>query len=220
MSDQILPVDLVWITPDAEQLLVHMARVSNPAGQQKNVAPERLLQYLKDHKHWSPFEMVSACFEINTTRDIAHQIIRHRSFSFQEFSQRYAATSALSDVPAKEARMQDTTNRQHSIETDSTSLHVWWERQQKRVLRTAQRAYQDALKLGIAKECARVVLPEGLTATRLYMTGTIRSWLHYLDQRCDIATQKEHRQIALAIEEQLRMVMPVTFNRRRKRQTK
>jgi thymidylate synthase (FAD) len=210
-------VKLVWITPDAEKLLVHMARVSNPRGQEKGLTSSKLLQYLKKNKHWSPFEMVHACVEVDTTRDIAHQILRHRSYSFQEFSQRYASTDALPEVTLKEARLQDATNRQHSIETDDEELQAWWRKTQREVIRYTQKRYKEALRRGLAKECARVVLPEGLTPTRMYMVGSVRSWIHYLDQRCVSATQKEHRLIAQQIEEILRQNMPVTFPRKRRR---
>lgn len=217
MSQTIAPVQLIWITPDAEKLLVHMARVSNPEGQNKNQTPARLLRYLRKHKHWSPFEMVHVCIEVDTTRDIAHQILRHRSYSFQEFSQRYASTEALPEIALKEARLQDVTNRQHSVETTDKTLQAWWNKTQREVIRYTQKRYKEALKRGLAKECARVVLPEGLTPTRMYMVGSVRSWIHYLDQRCVSATQKEHRLIAKAIEEILRQFMPVTFPRKKRR---
>lgn len=210
-------VSLVWITPDAEKLLVHMARVSNPEGQHKNQTSSKLLRYLRKHKHWSPFEMVHACIEVNTTRDIAHQILRHRSYSFQEFSQRYASTEALPEITLKEARLQDVTNRQHSIATADTTLQAWWNKTQQEVIDFTQTRYREALARGLAKECARVVLPEGLTPTRMYMVGSVRSWIHYFDQRCLTATQKEHRLIAKAIEDLLRQFMPVTFRRKKRR---
>lgn len=215
MTLAVPPVSLVWITPDAEKLLVHMARVSNPKGQEKGQSPKKLLRYLKRNKHWSPFDMVDACFEINTTRDIAHQILRHLSFKYQEFSQRYASTDALPPAPFRECRLQDTTNRQHSIETDDPALAAWWLGAQKRVLRVQQREYREALKRGIAKEVARALLAEGLTSTRMYMKGSIRSWTHYFDVRTVDATQKEHRLIAKSIRELLSQEMPVTFPRRR-----
>lgn len=211
------PVSLVWITPDAEKLLMHMARVSNPRGQEKGQTSAKLLRYLRKNKHWSPFEMVHACVEVNTTRDIAHQILRHRSYSFQEFSQRYASTEALPEIELKEARLQDTTNRQHSIEVDDPKLQTEWNKRQRATIRYCNKQYQWALKNGLAKECARVVLPEGLTPTRMYMVGSVRSWIHYLDQRCVSATQKEHRVIAQAIEDLLRQFMPVTFRRKKRR---
>lgn len=210
-------VKLVWITPDAEKLLMHMARVSNPRGQDKGQTSQKLLRYLKRNKHWSPFEMVHACIEVNTTRDIAHQILRHRSYSFQEFSQRYASTEVLPEVTLKEARLQDVTNRQHSVETPDKTLQAWWHKTQREVIRYTQKRYREALKRGLAKECARVVLPEGLTPTRMYMVGSVRSWIHYLDQRGATATQKEHRIIAQEIETILHDLMPATFPRRRRR---
>lgn len=191
-----MTVKLIWITPDAEKLIVEMARVSNPTSASKGANPERLIRYLKDHQHWSPFEMASACFEIDTTRDIARQILRHRSFSFQEFSQRYASPEVLPEVDPRECRMQDTKNRQSSLACDSTNIGYEWSLRQLDVIGLAERHYQWALKAGIAKEVARAVLPEGLTPSRMYMAGTFRSWLHYCDLRCDDSTQKEHRMIA------------------------
>jgi thymidylate synthase (FAD) len=175
-----------------------MARVSNPANQNNEKTSEKLVKYLIKHKHWSPFEMASITLEINTTRDIAHQIVRHRSFAFQEFSQRYAAPADLDEYPweLRETRMQDESNRQNSVETEDTLLNQHWIQQQKRVIDTARNAYQWAIELGIAKEQARAVLPEGLTRTRLYMHGTVRSWVHYVDVRTTPGTQKEHMDIA------------------------
>jgi thymidylate synthase (FAD) len=173
-----------------------MARVSNPANETNTTTAPRLLKYLVKHKHWSPFEMVSACVEIETTRDIAHQIVRHRSFSFQEFSQRYAEAT---NFEIRETRLQDLSNRQSSLLNEDRELDKMWEEKQQGVIKAATEAYQWALSNGIAKEVARAVLPEGNTYTRLYMTGTLRSWLHYLDLRMDYATQKEHRDVAVAI---------------------
>ena len=169
-----------------------MARVSNPTGQTAT-AYAGLLKYLITEKHWSPFEMVNVCMEIETTRDIARQILRHRSFSFQEFSQRYAKAQ---EFKYSEARLQDTKNRQNSLETDDRQLQYWWEGAQRRVQGEAHFMYESALAKGIAKEQARKLLPEGLTMSKMYMNGTLRSWLHYIDIRCDKATQKEHRQVA------------------------
>jgi thymidylate synthase (FAD) len=177
----------------AEQLVAYCARVSNPANQD-NQDSARLLKYLVRNKHWSPFEMVHVVLEINTTRDIARQILRHRSFSFQEFSQRYAAVVDMS--PPKEARLQDTKNRQNSVETDDIHTQKWWEEEQARLIERITGIYQEALKQGIAKEVARVVLPEGLTMSRLYMSGSLRSWIHYCELRMGNGTQKEHREIA------------------------
>jgi thymidylate synthase (FAD) len=188
-----------------------MARVSNPISQASAQNPERLIAYLIRHKHWSPFEMAHACVEIETTRDIGRQILRHRSFCFQEFSQRYATTDALERSALRDARMQDPTNRQSSLETDDATLKDWWAGAQDVVLRMAHTAYGEALERGLAKEVARAILPEGLTPTRLYMVGSIRSWLHYIAVRTDDATQREHRDVALAIQDILPKEMPVTF---------
>ena len=186
-------VRLVWATPNGEALIAEMARVSNPDNKNNTATAPKLIKYLIDNKHWSPFEMVNVCMEIVTTRDIARQILRHRSFSFQEFSQRYAvATSFIS----AEARMQDEKNRQNSLETTDVALQGWWTDIQDRMIRESTLLYQLALDRGIAKETARKVLPEGLTESTMYMNGTLRSWLHYIDIRCDKATQKEHRAVA------------------------
>ena len=187
-------VKLVWVTPDAEALVAKMARVSNPANQDNPETAPKLLKYLINNKHWSPFEMVNVCMEIETTRDIARQILRHRSFSFQEFSQRYAVSEGF--IQDSQARMQDTKNRQNSLYTDDISIQNWFEGAQRRLVTEAKFLYASALDKGIAKECARVLLPEGLTVSRMYMNGTLRSWLHYIDIRCDKATQKEHRDVA------------------------
>jgi thymidylate synthase (FAD) len=186
-------VKLVWVTPDAEEKVAYMARVSNPGNQDNKETAPRLLRYLMKHKHWSPFEMVNVCMEIECTRDIARQIIRHRSFSFQEFSQRYA--EAL-DMECSEARLQDEKNRQNSIPTQDKELQRWWDDMQRSLIAQARGVYGAALNNGIAKEVARKVLPEGLTYSRMYMNGTLRSWMHYVDIRCDEATQKEHREVA------------------------
>lgn len=185
---------------DGKNLLEQVAfaaRVSNPANQNNNETSEKLVRYLIKNQHWSPLEMVSICLEIETTRDIARQILRHRSFSFQEFSQRYADASQLG-FEMKEARMQDLKNRQNSIATDNLALQAWWEERQKRVLNESKEAYQWALDNGIAKEQARAVLPEGMTGSRLYMNGTLRSWVHYIQLRSANGTQKEHQDVALA----------------------
>ena len=177
----------------AEGLIAYCARVSNPANQD-NPDSERLLKYLVKNKHWSPFEMVHVIMEINTTRDIARQILRHRSFSFQEFSQRYAAVAEMSEP--REARLQDQKNRQNSIETDDRDLSIDWDGIQFNLIRESQKAYDWAIKSGIAKEVARSVLPEGLTMSRMYMSGSLRSWIHYCELRMANGTQKEHRLIA------------------------
>ena len=187
-------VSLVWVTPAAEQKIAYMARVSNPANQDNPDTAAKLLKYLIKNKHWSPFEMVNVCMEIETTRDIARQILRHRSFSFQEFSQRYAVSEGF--IQDSQARLQDNKNRQNSLYTDDISLQNWFEGAQRRLVNEAKFLYTAALDKGIAKECARVFLPEGLTMSRMYMNGTLRSWLHYIDIRCDLATQKEHRDVA------------------------
>lgn len=174
-----------------------MARVSNPSNQHNTETSEKLVKYLIKHAHWSPFEMCSITLEINTTRDIAHQIVRHRSFAFQEFSQRYADPAAMGyPFEIRETRLQDEKNRQNSVETDDILLNQHWIQQQKRVTDIANYAYKWAIENGIAKEQARTVLPEGLTKTRLYMAGTLRSWIHYIDVRSTPGTQKEHMEIA------------------------
>jgi thymidylate synthase (FAD) len=188
---------------DAQELIAYCARVSNPANQFNTETAEKLIRYLVKHQHWSPLEMVSACLEITTTRDIARQILRHRSFSFQEFSQRYAdPTAELDDAfVLRECRLQDTKNRQNSIEVpmdspENRNLAFEWERAQKRVLHAVKDSYRWAIENGIAKEQARAVLPEGLTVSRMYMNGTLRSWVHFIQLRSGNGTQKEHMQIA------------------------
>lgn len=198
-------VNTIWKTPDAEYLLAFIARVSNPSNQNNSETAHNLIKYLLKHKHWSPFEMVSVCMEIKTTRDIARQILRHRSFSFQEFSQRYAVSD---EFITSEPRLQDTKNRQNSIPVEDRELQKWWEEQQTAVLVEAKKAYAEALKNGIAKEVARKVLPEGLTMSTLYMAGTLRSWLHYVDIRCGPETQKEHRQVAQLCKDELTKLFP------------
>lgn len=201
-------VALQWATPDTDKQIMFMARVSNPANQ--NSENSRLLHYCMEHGHVSPFEMASACLEINTTRDIGRQILRHRSFSFQEFSQRYADVNALPDWELRECRMQDTKNRQNSLECDDANLTCRWHAMQDAVARAALEAYECAIDAGIAKEQARALLPEGLTPSRLYMAGTMRSWIFYLKQRLDPSTQKEHRLIAEQVLSVLRTVAPIT----------
>lgn len=187
-------VKVVWATPNAEEAVAYCARVSNPENQNAQETAPKLLKYLIKHKHWSPFEMANVCMEIETTRDIARQILRHRSFSFQEFSQRYAAVQGFA---YSEVRLQDEKNRQNSLELDESSeLHHWWYQAQKRIRDDAELVYDMALSKGIAKEQARKLLPEGMTMSKMYMNGTLRSWLHYVDIRCDKSTQKEHREIA------------------------
>lgn len=177
-----------------ESFIAYVARVSNPANQNNVETSERLLKYLVKNKHWSPFEMVHVVMEINTTRDIARQILRHRSFSFQEFSQRYAEVTEMSEP--REVRLQDHKNRQNSIETDNEKLTEVWEAYQRNVIRYARSTYDWAIENGIAKEVARSILPEGLTMSRMYMSGSLRSWIHYCELRMGNGTQKEHREIA------------------------
>jgi len=182
---------------DVQELIAFCARVSNPTAQINTETSEKLIRYLIKHQHWSPLEMVSACLEIKTTRDIAHQIVRHRSFSFQEFSQRYADPDLQGELfEYSEARLQDTKNRQNSIEVDDAVLQANWNRRQKAVADIAKETYDWAIGNGIAKEQARKVLPEGITTTTLYMNGTLRSWFHYIELRGANGTQKEHMEIA------------------------
>lgn len=196
---------------DVQELVAYCARVSNPANQFNTETSEKLIKYLIKHAHWSPLEMANACLEIDTTRDIAHQIVRHRSFSFQEFSQRYANVGELGDMfTIREARLQDTKNRQNSIEVNDAALQAWWDAQQKFMIENAKRIYEQALEKGIAKEQARAVLPEGLTRTRVYMNGTIRSWIHYIQLRAGNGTQKEHMDIALACAKVIAEIFPLT----------
>jgi thymidylate synthase (FAD) len=200
---------LIWATPNIDGQLAYIARVSNPDGQDKPVAG--LLRYMVKHGHWSPFEMASVCIEINTTRDIARQILRHKSFGFQELSQRYQDVTKF-DLPIlRECRRQDNANRQNSFETRDTELVEWWEDAQHHVREKAFALYREALALGIAKEQARALLPEGLTPSRMYVSGTMRSWMTYLKQRLDLTTQKEHRIIAQQCSEILENVAPQTM---------
>ena len=205
-----LPADSDLRLDTAQDLISYCARVSNPANQINTETSERLIKYLITHKHWSPLEMVSACLEINTTRDIAHQIVRHRSFSFQEFSQRYAEPKDMGDqFVIREARLQDTKNRQNSVETTDVELASEWRQLQEDMIAHATRVYEWAIDHGIAKEQARVVLPEGLTKTRLYMNGTLRSWVHYIELRGANGTQKEHMEIAHACAEVIAKIFPL-----------
>ena len=190
-----------------QDLVAYCARVSNPANQSNTETNEKLIKYLIKNNHWSPLEMVSICLEIETTRDIARQILRHRSFSFQEFSQRYAVADL--GFECKEARLQDKKNRQNSVETDNQELSTQWEEQQKGVSEAAEKAYKWALENGIAKEQARSVLPEGMTVSRMYMNGTLRSWVHYIQLRSGNGTQKEHQQIAIACAEAIAPLFPM-----------
>jgi thymidylate synthase (FAD) len=200
---------LIWATPDADKHIGYCARVSNP-GNQDNPNVAGLLSYCAKNAHWSVFEMASACIEVSTTRDIARQLLRHRSFSFQEFSQRYADATQLGEFAIRECRMQDNKNRQNSLATDDFDLTVWWAAAQARMVGEAEYLYSEALKRGIAKEQARALLPEGLTPSKLYVNGTIRSWITFLQARLDVATQKEHRLVAQDVLVVLRDVAPVT----------
>jgi len=195
---------------DVQELIAYCARVSNPGNQLSLATSEKLIKYLIKHQHWSPLEMVSACLEIETTRDIARQILRHRSFSFQEFSQRYADPTKELSFVLRDARLQDEKNRQNSIETDNLALKAWWEERQKRVIEESKNAYEWAIAHGIAKEQARAVLPEGLTVSRLYMNGTLRSWIHYIQLRSANGTQKEHIEIAKACAQVITEILPLT----------
>ena len=199
---------------DAQELIAYCARVSNPSNQLNTDTSEKLIRYLVRHQHWSPLEMVSACMEITTTRDIARQILRHRSFSFQEFSQRYADPTKDLEFVLREARLQDTKNRQNSIEVvadnpEARNLISGWERAQTRVKLAAIEAYDWAIKNGIAKEQARAVLPEGMMSSRLYMNGTLRSWIHFIILRSSNGTQKEHQEVARACAEAITAIFPM-----------
>ena len=194
---------------DVQELVAFCARVSNPSNQFNTETSEKLIKYLIKHQHWSPLEMVSACLEIETTRDIARQILRHRSFSFQEFSQRYADPTKDLSFVLREARLQDTKNRQNSVENTNLALAAWWEERQKRVIKEAEEAYAWAIDNGIAKEQARAVLPEGLTVSRLYMNGTLRSWIHFIELRSANGTQKEHQEVARQCAKVIAEVFPL-----------
>ena len=194
---------------DAQELIAFCARVSNPSNQFNNETSEKLIRYLVRHQHWSPLEMVSACMEITTTRDIARQILRHRSFSFQEFSQRYADPTTDLEFVTRSGRLQDPKNRQNSIEHDDQLLENEWYRAQQRVIYAAQREYEWAIKNGIAKEQARAVLPEGLIQSRLYMNGTLRSWIHFIELRSANGTQLEHQEVAIACARAIAAIFPM-----------
>ncbi len=194
---------------DAQELVAYCARVSNPSNQLNTDTSEKLIKYLVKHQHWSPLEMVSACIEITTTRDIARQILRHRSFSFQEFSQRYADPTKDLDFVLREARLQDTKNRQNSIATDDEDLALWWDEAQQEVISLVRKHYARAIERGIAKEQARAILPEGNTVSRLYMNGTLRSWIHFIELRSANGTQKEHQEVALACARVIAEIFPM-----------
>jgi thymidylate synthase (FAD) len=204
-SDEMFEEGLV----DVQELVAFCARVSNPSNQFNTETSEKLIKYLIKHQHWSPLEMVSACLEIETTRDIARQILRHRSFSFQEFSQRYADPTKDLSFVLREARLQDTKNRQNSVETDDEYLQKRWEEQQDRVISICKNVYKWAIANGIAKEQARAVLPEGLTVSRLYMNGTLRSWIHFIELRSANGTQKEHQEVARQCAKVIAEVFPL-----------
>jgi len=197
---------------DPTELVAFCARVSNPSNQTNMDTTDKLVAYLIKHKHWSPFEMANVTLEIETTRDIARQILRHRSFTFQEFSQRYADPVKELYFEMREPRLQDTKNRQNSISVDDEQLFINWALQQQDVIKAANTAYQWAIDNGIAKEVARAVLPEGLTMSRMYVNGTIRSWIHYIETRTHISTQKEHREVAMACAKALAEIFPLINN--------
>jgi thymidylate synthase (FAD) len=197
---------------DAQDLIAYCARVSNPSNQFNTETSERLIQYLIQHQHWSPLEMVSACIEITTTRDIARQILRHRSFSFQEFSQRYADPTQDLSFVLRAARLQDTRNRQNSIESSDEDLALWWDSAQQEVIDLSRKHYARAIELGIAKEQARAILPEGNTVSRLYMNGTLRSWIHFIQLRSANGTQREHQQVAVACAQVIAQIFPMATN--------
>ena len=201
--DNIIGVD------DAQELIAYCARVSNPSNQNNKDTSEKLIKYLIKHQHWSPLEMVSACIEIETTRDIARQILRHRSFSFQEFSQRYADPVKELDFIRRGARLQDPKNRQNSIDAASINVQDMWDMKQQEVIKLCKEVYKWAIDEGIAKEQARAVLPEGMTVSRMYMNGTLRSWVHYIDLRSANGTQKEHQDIAIACAREITKIFPI-----------
>lgn len=194
---------------DVQDLIAFCARVSNPSNQFNSGTSEKLIKYLIKHQHWSPLEMVSACMEITTTRDIARQILRHRSFSFQEFSQRYADPTQDLDFVVREARLQDQKNRQNSVEVDDPELQSWWDAEQKFIIENVKRIYSQAIEKGIAKEQARAILPEGNTVSRMYMNGTLRSWIHFIELRSGNGTQKEHREVALECAKVISEIFPM-----------
>ena len=195
---------------DVQDLIAFCARVSNPSNQMNSETSEKLLKYLAKHKHWSPFEMASACLEVECTRDIARQFLRHRSFSFQEFSQRYADPIEDLEFVTREARLQDVKNRQNSVDVEDKELQHAWRMKQQMIIHEAKMAYKWAIENGIAKEQARAVLPEGLTMSRLYVNGTLRSWIHYIELRSGNGTQKEHMQLARAIANCVSIIFPLT----------
>lgn len=212
-----------YTTPSAElvaegltlphELIAYCARISNPNNQMNHATADKLVNYLLKHKHFSPLEMVDLTIEITTTRDIARQALRHRSFVFQEFSQRYADPVKELDFVIRETRLQDTTNRQKSLPTEDKELIDWWESQQRELIAKVRAIYSQALDLGIAKEQARAILPEGLTVSRMYMKGSLRSWIHYCGVRIDESTQDEHRQVAMACAKVIAELFPIINNK-------
>ena len=197
---------------NAQELIAYCARVSNPSNQFNTQTSEKLIRYLVEHQHWSPLEMVSACIEITTTRDIARQILRHRSFSFQEFSQRYADPTQDLSFVRRAARLQDTRNRQNSIETSDEDLALWWDSAQQEVIDLAKKHYARAVELGIAEEQGRAILPEGNTVSKLYMNGTLRSWIHFIELRSANGTQREHQEVARACAQVIAQIFPMAAN--------
>ena len=210
MSVKLISYSQSSTTGSIQDTIAYCARVSNPSNQLNTETNERLLLYLINNHHWSPFEMVSICLEIETTRDIARQMLRHRSFSFQEFSQRYAVASL--GFETREARLQDTKNRQNSIENTNSDLELAWIQKQEELADLSKQTYDWALSNGIAKEQARAVLPEGMTTTRMYMNGTLRSWIHYIQLRSSNGTQKEHREVALKCADVISQIFPMILN--------
>ena len=209
MPNQMIISPAPDVDTSMQEMIAYCARVSNPSNQMNSETSEKLIRYLIKHGHWSPLEMVSACLEIETTRDIARQILRHRSFSFQEFSQRYANPTEDLEFETREARLQDEKNRQNSVDTENEFLKKEWEIRQANVIEQAKEAYTWAIENGIAKEQARAVLPEGNIGSRLYMNGTLRSWVHYIELRSGHGTQKEHMEVARACAEALAPVFPM-----------
>jgi len=203
------PPEELYVGTDIQELIAYTARVSNPSNQDNTETSERLLRYLIREKHWSPFEMVSACLEVTTTRDIARQLLRHRSFSFQEFSQRYADPTQDLNFVMRQARLQDTKNRQNSLDVNDPDLQLEWYKQQAEVTNAAKKSYEWAIENGIAKEQARAVLPEGIMESRLYVNGTIRSWIHYIDLRSGHGTQKEHIELARECAKAIEPIFPM-----------
>jgi len=195
-----------------QDLIAFCARVSNPSNQFNTETSEKLIKYLVKHKHWSPLEMASACLEIETTRDIARQILRHRSFSFQEFSQRYADPTKDLDFVIREARLQDTENRQNSIDTTDPAIIAWWDAKQKFIVEYVKQTYKEAIEMGIAKEQARAILPEGNTVSRMYVNGTLRSWIHFIEVRSGNGTQKEHMEVAREVACAIAEMFPMAGN--------